>query len=71
VSLYRQEEDLAMGVMRCAILKSRFGPKGMTIPLRFNIENLRFENMDNVIAAEIVEGSPAEALSGMNTLFNS
>ena len=71
VSLYRQEEDLAMGVMRCAILKSRLGPKGMTIPLRFNIENLRFENMDNVVASEIEEGSPAEALSGMNTLFES
>lgn len=69
VSLYRQEEDLAMGVMRCAILKSRLGPKGMTIPLRFNIENLRFENMDNAFASEIEEGSPAEALSGMNTLF--
>lgn len=70
VSLYRQEEDLTMGVMRCAILKSRLGPKGMTIPLRFNIENLRFENMDNAIASEIEEGSPAEAISGMNSLFN-
>ena len=70
VSLYRQEEDLAMGVMRCAILKSRLGPKGMTIPLRFNIENLRFENLDNVVAGEIEEGSPAEALSGLNSLFN-
>lgn len=70
VSLYRQEEDLAMGVMRCAILKSRLGPKGMTVPLRFNIENLRFENMDNALAAEIEEGSPTEAISGMNSLFN-
>lgn len=70
VSLYRQEEDLAMGVMRAAILKSRLGPKGMTIPLRFNIENLRFENIDNVAAQEIVEGSPAEAISGMNLMFD-
>ena len=70
VSLYRQEEDLAMGVMRAAILKSRLGTKGMTIPLRFNIENLRFENIDNVAAQEIVEGSPAEAISGMNLMFD-
>lgn len=70
VSLYRQEEDLAMGIMRAAILKSRLGPKGMTIPLRFNIENLRFENIDNVAAQEIVEGSPAEAISGMNLMFD-
>ena len=70
VSLYRQEEDLAMGVMRAAILKSRLGPKGMTIPLRFNIENLRFENIDNVAAQEIVEGSPAEAISWMNLMFD-
>ena len=70
VSLYRQEEDLAMGIMRVAILKSRLGPKGMTIPLRFNIENLRFENIDNVAAQEIVEGSPAEAISGMNLMFD-
>ena len=70
VSLYRQEEDLAMGVMRVAILKSRLGPKGMTIPLRFNLENLRFENMDNAYVSEIEEGSPAAALSGMNTLFD-
>lgn len=70
VSLYRQEEDLAMGIMRAAILKSRLGPKGMTIPLRFNIENLRFENIDNVAAQEIVEGSPAESISGMNLMFD-
>lgn len=56
--------------MRAAILKSRLGPKGMTIPLRFNIENLRFENIDNVAAQEIVEGSPAEAISGMNLMFD-
>lgn len=70
VSLYRQEEDLTMGIMRAAILKSRLGPKGMTIPLRFNIENLRFEDTDNVELGEISEGSPAEAISGMNNLFN-
>lgn len=70
VSLYRQEEDLAMGVMRAAILKSRLGPKGMTIPLRFNIENLRFENIENGGVAEIEEGSAAEAISGMNMLFD-
>lgn len=70
VSLYRQEEDLAMGIMRAAILKSRLGPKGMTIPLRFNIENLRFENVENGQVAEIEEGSAAEAISGMNMLFD-
>jgi replicative DNA helicase len=70
ISLYRQEEDLTMGVMRAAILKSRLGAKGMTIPLRFNIENLRFEDLDNAIAAEIEEGSPADAIQGMNSLFN-
>ena len=53
ISLYRQEEDLTMGIMRAAILKSRLGPKGMTIPLRFNIENLRFENIDNAMLGEI------------------
>ena len=70
VSLYRQEEDLTMGIMRAAILKSRLGPKGMTVSLRFNIENLRFENIDNLAAAEIEEGSPAEAISGMNLVFD-
>ena len=70
VSLYRQEEDLTMGIMRAAILKSRLGPKGMTVSLRFNIENLRFENIDNLAAAEIEEGSPAEAISGMNLIFD-
>ena len=70
ISLYRQEEDLTMGVMRAAILKSRLGPKGMTIPLRFNVENLRFENLDNMSAMEIEEGSPSEAISGMNMMFN-
>ena len=37
ISLYRQEEDLTMGIIRAVILKSRLGPKGMSIPLRFNI----------------------------------
>jgi replicative DNA helicase len=71
VSLYRQEEDLAMGVMRVAILKSRLGPKGMTVPLRFNVENLRFENLESAVAQEIEEGSPQEAISGMNLMFES
>ena len=70
VSLYRQEEDLAMGIMRCAILKSRLGPKGMTIPLRFNIENLRFENVESGMLGEADEGSPSEAIQGLNTLFD-
>lgn len=70
ISLYRQEEDLTMGIMRAAILKSRLGPKGMTIPLRFNIENLRFENIDNAMLGEIEQGSPSEAISGMNSLFS-
>lgn len=70
ISLYRQEEDLTMGIMRAAILKSRLGPKGMTIPLRFNIENLRFENVENVMLGDIEQGSPSEAINGMNTLFS-
>lgn len=69
ISLYRQEEDLTMGVMRAAILKSRLGPKGMTIPLRFNIENLRFENMQQGLLGEVEDGSPAQALVGMNSMF--
>ena len=39
--------------MRAAILKSRLGAKGMTVPLRFNIENLRFENVENVMLGDI------------------
>lgn len=70
VSLYRQEEDVALGVMRAAILKSRFGPKGMTIPLRFNIENLRFENMLEGEVLDVEEGTPAEAINAMNLGFN-
>jgi replicative DNA helicase len=70
VSLYRQEEDITMGIMRAAILKSRLGAKGMTVPLRFNVENLRFEDIDNIPASEITEGSPAEAISGMNLIFD-
>lgn len=70
VSLYRQEEDITMGIMRAAILKSRLGAKGMTVPLRFNVENLRFEDIDNIPASEITEGSPAEAISGMNLMFD-
>lgn len=69
ISLYRQEEDLSMGIMRAAILKSRLGAKGMTVPLRFNIENLRFEDADNVQLGEIEEGTPAEALQGINSMF--
>ena len=70
VSLYRQEEDLTMGIMRAAILKSRLGAKGMTVPLRFNIENLRFEDAQSVELGEADEGTPSEAIQGMNNLFN-
>ena len=50
VSLYRQEEDIAMGVMRLAFLKSRLGKKGMSINLLYNTEKLRFEDMSNTIS---------------------
>lgn len=70
ISLYRQEEDLTMGIIRAVILKSRLGPKGMSIPLRFNIQNLRFQDVQNPVMSEIEEGSPTEALRGMNNLFN-
>ena len=70
ISLYRQEEDLTMGIMRAAILKSRLGPKGMTVPLRFNIENLRFEDAENNLLGEMEQGSPSEAINGLNGMFS-
>ena len=47
ISLYRQEEDIAFGIMRVAFLKSRLGKKGMSIQLQYNTEKLRFEDMTN------------------------
>ena len=50
ISLYRQEEDIAFGIMRVAFLKSRLGKKGMSIQLRYNTEKLRFEDMTGTSA---------------------
>lgn len=69
ISLYRQDEDIALGVMRAKILKSRSGEKDKTFNLRFNVENLRFESIENVISAEVDEGTAAEAMSGLNEMF--
>lgn len=64
VSLYRQEEDIAFGIMRVAFLKSRLGKKGMSIQLQYNTEKLRFEDMTNT--SSVIEDNIQMDL--MNTL---
>lgn len=45
LSLYRNEEDAALNIMRVYFLKSRLGANGMSIRLYFNHDMLRFEDM--------------------------
>lgn len=45
LSLYRNEEDAALNIMRVYFLKSRLGPNGITVKLYFDNKKLKFENM--------------------------
>lgn len=48
LSLYRNEEDVQMSIMRCWVLKSRLGIKDVSVNLYFNTKSLRFEDMDDI-----------------------
>lgn len=57
LSLYRNEEDAALNIMRVYFLKSRLGANGMSTRLYFNHDMLRFEDMKDDGSAP----DPAEA----------
>lgn len=54
ISLYQNAEDSELNIMRAHILKNRLGQKDVSMKFYFNIESLRFENMDD-------DSEPAEA----------
>lgn len=47
LSLYRNEEDVEMSIMRVWFLKSRLGIKDCSVRLYFNTKSLRFEDMED------------------------
>lgn len=59
LSLFRNEEDVEMSIMRCWVLKSRLGIKDVSVKLYFNTKSLKFEDMDeNSFAAVAVDNKP-------------
>ena len=69
ISLYRQEEDIAFGIMRVAFLKSRLGKKGMSIQLQYNTEKLRFEDMTNT-SSLIEDNMQMDIMNTLDVLQN-
>lgn len=71
LSLYRNEEDVEMSIMRCWVLKSRLGIKDVSINLYFNTKSLRFEDMDESVQPSVVESSEEHQSTANKELDNS
>jgi len=47
VSIFQNEEDQEMGVIRLGMMKNRFGPRGMTQAMRINYSTLSIYQADD------------------------
>lgn len=57
LSLYRQKEDVELGIMRVFFLKSRLGARDVTSRLYFNTPLMRFENLKEDLAEKTVDAA--------------
>jgi replicative DNA helicase len=48
VSIYQNEEDRELGIIRLGMMKNRYGPRGMTQAMRINYPTLTIEEADDI-----------------------
>ena len=48
VSIYQNEEDRELGIIRLGMMKNRYGPRGMTQAMRINYSTLTIEEADDI-----------------------
>jgi hypothetical protein len=48
VSIFQNEEDRELGIIRLGMMKNRYGPRGMTQAMRINYPTLSIEEADDI-----------------------
>ena len=48
VSIYQNEEDRELGIIRLGMMKNRYGPRGTTQAMRINYSTLSIEEADDI-----------------------
>ena len=48
LSIFQNDEDRDLGIIRLGMMKNRYGPRGMTQPMRINYSTLSIEQADDV-----------------------
>ena len=48
LSIFQNDEDRDLGIIRLGMMKNRYGPRGMTQPMRINYSTLTIEQADDI-----------------------
>jgi len=67
LSIYQNEEDRGLGIIRLGMMKNRYGPRGTTQAMRIDYSTLSIEEADDVE----LEDDDNETLNALAALANS
>ena len=48
MSIFQNDEDRDLGIIRLGMMKNRYGPRGMTQPMRIDYSTLSIEQADDI-----------------------
>ena len=66
-SIYQNEEDRELGIIRLGMMKNRYGPRGTTQAMRIDYSTLTIEQADDIE----LEDDSSETLGALAALANS
>ena len=64
MSIYQNTEDRDLGIIRLSMMKNRYGPRGMTQPMRIDYSTLTIEQADDIDLEE--DDSMLNTLAGLS-----
>ena len=64
MSIFQNDEDRDLGIIRLGMMKNRYGPRGMTQPMRIDYSTLTIEQADDVDLEE--DDSMLNTLAGLS-----
>ena len=64
MSIYQNTEDRDLGIIRLGMMKNRYGPRGMTQPMRIDYSTLTIEQADDIDLEE--DDSMLNTLAGLS-----
>ena len=53
MSIFQNDEDRDLGIIRLGMMKNRYGPRGMTQPMRIDYSTLSIEQADDIELEEV------------------